>query len=233
MDKKFDDIFNMDEDFQALNFPSAYQEYLRLQADILANGRNVTGPARKFLIGLQYLDEGKSHSGTTTCEKAKHIAAENHVAPTTVKKYASYARILKEVGDRAPEVVKNILSGQIRISHKNLAELSRLKDDEFNTVVRRLNRPQRSSPPYSVSHRELQRAKETPTPSVKDMPVYDPDAEIVALALTIPSWSSSIERTRGRTELNVVSAEVREKLTAALTELQERVSEMLSAAEEE
>ena len=39
MDKKFDDILSIDEDFETLSFPSAYQEYLQLEADILANGK--------------------------------------------------------------------------------------------------------------------------------------------------------------------------------------------------
>lgn len=65
-------------------------------------------------------------------------------------------------------------------------------------------------------------------PSVKDMPVYDPDAEITGLILTIPSWSGSIDRLVKRTDLTVVSAEVKEQLASVLLSLKEKISETLT-----
>ena len=65
------------------------------------------------------------------------------------------------------------------------------------------------------------------------MPQYDPDAEITGLTLTIPSWASSIERTRSSTNLDVVSNTARNKLIDALNKLQDKVSEMLTAIKED
>jgi hypothetical protein len=71
----------------------------------------------------------------------------------------------------------------------------------------------------------------TSIPSVKDMPVFDPDAEITALALTVPSWCSSIERTRVKVDLSIVSGVAKNKLVAALNSLQNQIAHMLSAIE--
>ena len=65
------------------------------------------------------------------------------------------------------------------------------------------------------------------------MPAFDPDAEITGLTLTIPSWASSIDRTRSKADLSIVSDKARDRLAEALTELQGKVSDMLTALKEE
>lgn len=67
--------------------------------------------------------------------------------------------------------------------------------------------------------------------SVKDMPAYDPDAEVAGLTLTIPSWSGSIERVIRETDLDIVSTNAKERLVSALRRLQKKVSETLTAIE--
>ena len=67
---------------------------------------------------------------------------------------------------------------------------------------------------------------------VKDMPEFDPDAEVTGLTLTIPSWAGSIERI-ARTNLGIVSETARIKLQSALTELQDCIGSMLSRIEED
>lgn len=68
-----------------------------------------------------------------------------------------------------------------------------------------------------------------PGPSVKDMPAFDPDAEITGLTLTVPSWSGSIHRIIARTDLSIVSAGAKKRLASALLRLREEISETLAA----
>ena len=70
-------------------------------------------------------------------------------------------------------------------------------------------------------------------PTVKDMPQFDPDAEITGLTLTIPSWGSSIERIRTKTDLSIVSAAARARLTDALKDLLKKIDDMLDAIKED
>lgn len=93
---------------------------------------------------------------------------------------------------------------------------------------------------YNRSRQEIQSAMQqsgaaenAPIPSVKDMPAFDPDAEITGLTLTIPSWTSSIERTKTKADLSIVSSNARTKLTSALQDLQAKIQEMLVAIEVE
>jgi hypothetical protein len=60
------------------------------------------------------------------------------------------------------------------------------------------------------------------------MPAFDPDAEITALTLTVPSWESSIRRTRSNTDFDSISNHAKGKLTEALINLRYTISMMLS-----
>lgn len=70
-------------------------------------------------------------------------------------------------------------------------------------------------------------------PTIKTMPAYDPDTEVAGLTLTIPSWMSSIDRTKSMAQLEAISPAARQNLLAALTELEGKIQEMLNAIEGE
>ena len=65
--------------------------------------------------------------------------------------------------------------------------------------------------------------------SVKEMPVYDPDSEITRLTLTIPSWISSIQRTRSTININEASDTAKDKFMQSLFDLENEVNKMLNA----
>ena len=180
--------------------------------------------------------ERQAASGHLTAQK---IADENHISQGTVQKYAMYTRALEEIGKTCPSLVPKILSGRYKISHKNLLELSRMSPEEMKKVVRKIEVTQQPFVKYNTTRQEVQRSTGqfgrvlNTGPSVKDMPAFDPDAEITGLTLTIPSWASSIDRTRSKADLSIVSDRARDRLAEALTELQGKVSDMLIALKEE
>lgn len=175
-------------------------------------------------------------SGHLTAQK---IAEENHISQGTVQKYAMYTRALEEIGKACPTIVPKILAGMYKISHKNIIELSRMEPNEIRKIVRKIEVAQQPFVQYNRTRKEIQlegaNGKNTASPnrSVKDMPVYDPDAEITGLTLTIPSWSSSIDRTKSKADLNSISNNARNRLAEALTELQSKIEEMLDAIKED
>jgi hypothetical protein len=70
-------------------------------------------------------------------------------------------------------------------------------------------------------------------PVIKIMPAFDPDAEVTRLTLTIPSWTSSIERTRVTADLSTVSLAAKDQLESALGLLQSKVQEMIRSIKED
>lgn len=170
---------------------------------------------------------------------AQKIAHDNHVSIGSVQKYAMYTRALEVIGKADPAMVPRILSGRYKISHQNVIELSRMPPDEIRKVGRKIERSQQTFVQYKRTRKEIHdgSAEVEPMipsgPTVKDMPQFDPDAEITGLTLTIPSWGSSIERIRTKTDLSIVSAAARSKLTDALNDLLKKIDDMLEAIKEE
>ena len=59
------------------------------------------------------------------------------------------------------------------------------------------------------------------TPQIRNLPAYDPDAEVSSLALTIPSWVSSIAHVEDSAALDYISPAARQKAKTQLTALRQ------------
>ena len=64
-------------------------------------------------------------------------------------------------------------------------------------------------------------------PGIKEMPVYDPDADVNGLILTIPAWISLINRTREKVDLKNISQAARKNLAVTLRSLMESIITIL------
>ena len=151
------------------------------------------------------------------------------------KKYAEYTRSLEQIGSKVPELVPKILSGRYKISHKNILDLAAMPENELREVNRRMNRSHKAYFKYSSSRKAIgsTTTQEQPTtPSIKNMPEFDPDAEVTELTLTIPSWVSSINRTQSHANLNIVSDSARNKLINVLCSLIDKAEDLLASIKE-
>lgn len=225
--------------------------------------RNISEETRKFLIGKQYEAEKLSashrnvtginqHSGKDGAQDitiiakpsatmhgahttANRIAQENHLSHATVQKYAQFARAVETIGEREPDLAAKLLSGNYKMSHENVIALSQLGESELRAFNDRISSKAQASE-YKAMRGELERAAglaRRQEPSVKDMPSYDPDSEVVGLSLTIPSWASSIDRVRGKTDFRLISSRARQELINALRALREKIMDMLASIEED
>ena len=119
--------------------------------------------------------------------------------------------------------------------------LSRLSPQELKSVIRRIEQVQQPFIQYSTARKEIlspslpsqAAGEQVAVPSVKDAPVFDPDAELIGLTLTIPSWGSSIERAMSNADLSLASKSAKYKLIDALTYLRLKIDDVLSAIKEE
>lgn len=227
--------------------------------------RNISEATRKFLIGKQFEAEklagaiknpnGNNQYGSyvetmdvvsrerdeetpSRSKTAERIAKDNHISKGTVEKYAIYARALETLAEKDVAIVQKILSGQYKIAHKNVVELSKLSPPEIRKVERRIKKVKRPFIKYNQSrnaiHEISERAREdVAVTSIKDMPAFDPDADINVLTLTIPSWSSSIDRVRKQTDLSIISTHAREGLVKQLHSLIDHVSDLMDAIKED
>ena len=230
--------------------------------------RNISEETRKYLIGKRFdaekhIRRRNNHSAGTfrlpaeqkdripedlmkQREKqwknptAEQIAADYHLAHSTVEKYAIYSRALDTIGQKSPQMLPKILSGQYKISHENIVVLARMDAASVNRLESRLETQKHKSSsfvPFAVSREEIgDSVLEEKTPAlhteIKNMPAFDPDAEVNGLALTIPTWISFISRTREKVDLDVVSVTARRKLEEVLQDLMENIGAILQLIKE-
>ena len=218
--------------------------------------RNISEETRKYLIGKQYEAEkiadklknrtGKNQyhtpideadeSGTLLTEDpsritAQIIASRNGVSSATVKRCAIFARAIDQLERKDPELAKSILVGEQHLSQRKVIELSSMRPSQ-------IRRATVQNPPNATHARtaECPFGPKHPGPSVKDMPKYDPDGELKALTLTVPSWRESIDRVITVANIGSVSAAAKNRMDAALTELiasAEKLKKLISSSEAE
>lgn len=175
-------------------------------------------------------------TATRTCER---LGAEYHISFGTVRKYSIYAGLLDQINSAEPAFVKMILQGNFRISHENLVEIGNMKRAELSRLAKYFFNGVEPNPTYlkfkALNYDDKPRATQVaPTAgSIKEIPQYDPDAEVASLALTVPSWNDSIKRTQKNTDFTKISERARWRLVYELDHLLFTIDGMLSALKEE
>ena len=218
--------------------------------------RSLTEEMRKYLIGKRSLAERtiallqmrklQVRSDHSVMKFAKHNVSRTHVRERigteyslvyiTVRKYEAYVIALDTVYAISPEFVEKHLAGRLKLSFEKIDRLALLPPDEVYNECRRLMEvPHKARCGFAKSLRDMKEEikKTMPSVSIKDMPVYDPDAEIVSLSLTIPSWTSSIIRARDASNMAEISQEARLGLKEALTGLRSTTDSLLYALRED
>lgn len=183
---------------------------------------------------------------------AERIGDEYHISHGTVEKYGRYSRAVDTIAEVSPELAPQILNGSFKVSQDNIIALSKLDSQNMHRYARQLQ----SSPdePYlryldtrkklsgmAPSGRPPGRPSIAPAKprqpqmpihiGIKNMPEYNPDAEVTGLTLTVPSWGSSIYRVLNQSDLHNITPQARDKLVVALSELQKAIEALLKAVE--
>ena len=68
---------------------------------------------------------------------------------------------------------------------------------------------------------------------IKEMPDYDPDAEIAGLSFTVPSWNSSLERAYRVADFQHASPAIKTKLYDKLSDLKDTIELFCMQLEEQ
>ena len=192
-------------------------------------------------IGKPYLNDANQPKTKTEIRMkiSDRIARDNSISRATVEKYAIYTKAIDVIISKYPELAKNILSGVYKISHVNVIELSKLNLNELKKVQKKIEQMQQNSVKYhqfrNVLDYSVEKKKASATAgsvSVKDMPKYDPDAEVVGLTLTIPTWTRSIDRVMNKTNFAMVSQAAKAKLKEASCDMSECIDKLIEAIKE-
>lgn len=201
----------------------------------LLDKREMPENYRRYLIGRKYLAERtvgimnrsgtnqytaeymerKPHSGRTSTK----IGSEYHISHSTVSKYLQYAKAIDRIKSDFPDFALRILYEQIKISQDNIILLGKKQSDDISRIIINAAESRKISTSDVKGKTEKKTAPITVSGTVKDMPVYDPDAYVSSLTLTIPSWMSSMKRAAANSDVNKLSKKARCDLAMALENL--------------
>lgn len=211
--------------------------------------QDITEEKRKYLVGKLYdsaviitgrnknpcrLYPDNSKQGIT-----KTIAAQYSFCRSTIGKYSEYVKFIDKIINVNAKFGYQILSGKIKIAHPTLKFIFSLTGFEINYlyayICENSKKHLEEKEAYLVMenyHSKTKRKYKKKEIMIKQMPEYDPDAEVSSLLLTIPSWISSIERTQNMADLQRISYEARMSVEKKLNELEEVINNFREAIEE-
>ena len=155
---------------------------------------------------------------------AASLAKEYNISHFAIHTYKEIAAAIDEIAEKDSRLSGTYLSGQLRVKKDDLITIANMTKWQVraltNSLIRQNKTICRSQDVLAaLSSRDLQKENQcarerrmaqamAPLPSVKDMPVYDPDGEVASLSLTIPSWSSSISRVFNNTNMHFICQQI-------------------------
>lgn len=234
-----------------LHFPSKEDVISWICTDQLKR-EDLTNANKKYLIGEKYNAEkiiiarqlsstNKSHTSGSSVA-AKKVSEECNISMATVHKYSAYSHALDIIDEKVPDLVKRVRSGQLWISQANIIELSDLPKEQLLKLNNYLLSEQIGHLSYHDMKRELlwnnyakpmsDKKTSASVPSIRNLPQFDPDAEIASLTLTIPSWISSTERVLRVSDFKMASNTAKNKLKYQLMCLLSTTNSILKKLEE-
>ena len=177
-------------------------------------------------------------SEASSRKTSRLLAQQYHLSPSTVEKYSKYAKAIDRISEVDKGFSSQILAGDVRVSCENTVGIAQLTDKQIQSVT---DATRDENLHYLDHDRIVEKIRHVPVEpvlttephkaSVKDMPEEDPDAGISSLALTIPSWRSTIERIHQTFNFQEASPQAKMRLTTELNRLKHTIEEMVSRIE--
>lgn len=159
------------------------------------------------------------------------LGKEYDLCETSFYKYSVYATNINKIKAKSPIVAQQILADKALVSLNTISFLGTLQSSELLKLESLFLSPNSLRIQMTDIEQLLYHKHQTsPKPAVKDIspaikqiPQYDPDAEISSLTLTIPSWINSIQRTTDRTDFANITGSANRKLQLQLLHLQSAI----------
>lgn len=199
--------------------------------------RNISLETKKYLIGKRYeaekiIQNDKNHEGSNQYTQlppidpnykgrnktAIRLGQEYNISHNTVKVYSRFAKSIDYLSTEDSDFCDQVLKGNVKLTQQDVTDILTQLPSKINAVKQRT---------MADTSRKIHPKKVT----VKDMPSYDPDGEIMSLVFTIPSWIGSMERVLSKQDFDASSDEAKRKLKNELQNLKYTADTIILAME--
>lgn len=234
-------IYVCKDQLKRTDIPENMRKYLigkRYCAEKILTARNVAHNRQNSL----YSPEERPHADpdNTQFRTSTLLEKEYHLCGTTIQKYGTFANAVDRIAAVDNSIREQLLSGQLWIAHNNLVRIAHMGERQIKLLITMIKEIGKSHIQAEDIDKMMEQkaAGRKPVPdwrskaSVKDMPIYDPDTEVLSLVFTIPSWRSSMGRVQSSTNVEQLSDAARQKLLSELEALQEETALMLKKVKE-
>ena len=202
---------------------------------------------QRYLVGqlLHYIlkrKNGDTNKNERKMDIADEVGKEWHLTGCTVAKYGYYSEAVNDLFAQSEELARMVLSEKVSISQENVVELSHLKAEEIQAIANTIERENVSKITRSfirnevklchikvrgtVSRKEKEEQEISRNVGIRQMPKYDPDAEVNSLCMTIDSWISSVQRVRNSENFEKITEKASLTLMKKMATLEYNINEV-------
>ena len=213
------------------NISDHTKQYLigkRYEIEKILGAHNASGINQHSKKEVRSQNETEPKYEATSIRTREKLGKEYNVAPNTIQRYGEYSRAVDHIKEISPKTADKILGGGLPIAINDMVIFSKQPETEIRSFCQKVDEyPEKTIPSLVV--KELLPSKRRAAkddfalPSdygaIKEMPSYDPDAEIKSLCLTLPSWISSINRIVKSESTASASSQAKQELMSELIEL--------------
>lgn len=165
------------------------------------------------------------------------VAHKTSRTRNAIEKYGSLSKLYERIAENDIALFDAIMSERISITFVRIQELAGMDSTRLANVRRRLLHEKdikmRQHMPRPKEEKKPEQILAAPLEvGIKEMPAFDPDMEFRGLMLTIPTWINAISRTRGRSNIEMVSDSTREQLANTLRSLEKEIMQTLEVIEQ-
>ena len=230
----------------SINIAKWYRDVPLTIEELNRHEGRITKECRKYLIGKICEREGnKRDPGELVIDVYTRLGEKFGYTGASLKKLVTVARSIDYLYKTAPDIATDILAGRTRLSLLNLLLLVKMDMSDIRLVMDRLATEKTSPTIIFREQKERPKMKDrrgrpkgyspvlTSRTSVKDIPPYDPDSQVMALSFTVPSWVSAIDRVFMNADFRKISQLARDKLRKELTELKDIADSVITALSDE
>ena len=215
------------EELRTRYLPENQYRYLigkRYNADIIIGAHSAAGTDRFKECIRRELSKGKNLYESSAGRTRERLAEEYHLNRCSIVRYSTYAQAIDYIASIKSETADRILAGKMKKTMEDVMACYGKAEDE---VIKLLATSRKS-----INIKKSAPVEKKKNMTIKDMPAFDPDAEINSLALTIPSWINTIDRTRYSAKFPLLTEKGRNQLEQELYQLQKAAQIMLHSLKE-
>lgn len=161
----------------------------------------------------------------------ERISAEYKISSATLKRYNAYGKSLDQLERIFPGVRNRILTGDLEVARTRVPDLLRMPRQDLRAMIEnprchRLDPPITEKREHTASKRGRRSNSIKLNTGIKEMPAYDPDAELNGLVFTIGAWKSAVSRAIEKSDFDKATITGRVKLQDALSGLLTEINKL-------